>query len=101
MIRAALRRAGVFRRQDDGVASVEFVLMLPLAATSTDAMVRRLGRRWSRLHRLVYVVALAAILHYWWHKAGKNAYSEVVWYAVAVALLLGWRIVERLRAPRR
>jgi sulfoxide reductase heme-binding subunit YedZ len=89
------------RRPFITMGMLAFVLMLPLAATSTDAMVRRLGRRWSRLHRLVYVVALAAILHYWWHKAGKNAYSEVVWYAVAVALLLGWRIVERLRAPRR
>lgn len=75
-----------------------FVLMLPLAATSTDAMVRRLGRRWSTLHRLVYAVAVAAILHYWWHKAGKNDFSEVGWYAAAVALLLGWRVLDRMRA---
>jgi sulfoxide reductase heme-binding subunit YedZ len=74
-----------------------FVLMVPLAATSADAMVRRLGRRWAQLHRLVYAVAAAAILHYWWHKAGKNDFSEVGWYAAVVALLLGWRVVHAWR----
>ena len=80
-----------------------FVLMIPLAVTSTDAMIRRLGRRWSRLHRIVYAVAIAAILHYWWHKAGKNDYSEVGWYAAVVIGLLGWRLFDRWRkraAPR-
>lgn len=74
-----------------------FVLMIPLAVTSTDAMVRRLGRRWGKLHRLVYAVAIAAILHYWWHKAGKNDFSEVGWYAAVVIGLLGWRLVDRWR----
>jgi len=80
-----------------------FVMMIPLAATSTDAMVRRLGRRWGKLHRLVYAVAIAAILHYWWHKAGKNDFSQVGWYAAVVIGLLGWRLVDRWRkrvAPR-
>ena len=77
-----------------------FVLMIPLAVTSTDGMLRRLGRRWSQLHRLVYIVAVAAILHYWWHKSGKNDYSEVAWYAAAVVLMLGWRGVDRVRARR-
>lgn len=76
-----------------------FVLMIPLAVTSTDSMIRRLGRRWGRLHRLVYVVAIAAILHYAWHKAGKNDYSEVVWYAAAVMLMLGWRVYDRISRP--
>lgn len=70
-----------------------FVLMLPLALTSTDTMMRRLGRRWSMLHRLVYVVALLALLHYAWHKAGKNDFFEVSLYAGVVALLLGVRLV--------
>ena len=76
-----------------------FVLMIPLAVTSTDAMVRRLGRRWGKLHRLVYAVAIAAILHYWWHKAGKNDFSEAGWYAAVVIVLLGWRLVDRWRKP--
>jgi methionine sulfoxide reductase heme-binding subunit len=88
----------VIKRPFITMGFLAFVLMLPLAATSTDAMLRRLGRRWSTLHRLVYAVAVAAILHYWWHKAGKNDFSEVGWYAAAVALLLGWRVFDRLRA---
>jgi sulfoxide reductase heme-binding subunit YedZ len=79
---------------------VGFVLLVPLAATSTDAMMRRLGRRWSALHRAVYAAAAVGVLHFWWHKAGKNDYSEVGWYAAALALLLGWRLVERVRARR-
>jgi len=74
-----------------------FVMMIPLAVTSTDAMVRRLGRRWGKLHRLIYAVAVAAILHYWWHKAGKNDFSQVGWYAAVVIGLLGWRLVDRWR----
>ncbi len=69
-----------------------FLLMVPLAATSTDAMMRRLGRRWQRLHRLVYLVAVAALLHYWWHKSGKNAFGEPAIYSAVVLLLLGWRV---------
>jgi sulfoxide reductase heme-binding subunit YedZ len=79
------------------VGFAAFLLMVPLALTSTDAMVRRLGRRWGKLHRLVYAVAIAAILHYWWHKAGKNDFSEVGWYAAVVIGLLGWRLVDRRR----
>jgi methionine sulfoxide reductase heme-binding subunit len=72
-----------------------FVLLIPLAVTSTDAMVRRLGgRTWQRLHRIVYAVAALAILHYWWHKAGKNDFSEVSIYAATVAFLLGVRLVR-------
>jgi methionine sulfoxide reductase heme-binding subunit len=76
---------------------VAFLLMVPLAATSTDAMVRRLGRGWGRLHQLVYVVACAGVLHFWWHKAGKNDLFEPAVYGSIVAVLLGWRLIARLR----
>lgn len=89
----------VIRRPFVTMGALAFLLMVPLALTSTDAMMRRLGRAWGRLHRLVYPAAVASILHYAWHKAGKNDYSEVVWYALAVALLLGWRLWDRGR-PR-
>lgn len=69
-----------------------FVLLIPLAATSTKGMMRRLGHRWVQLHRLVYLIAVAAILHYWWHKAGKNDFGEVSIYAGVVAWLLGIRL---------
>jgi len=74
-----------------------FMLMLPLALTSTHGMQRRLGRRWGLLHRLVYVVAIAALLHYVWHKAGKNDFSEVSIYAAVIGLLLGARLWRRWR----
>ncbi|MEI7613372.1 MAG: protein-methionine-sulfoxide reductase heme-binding subunit MsrQ [Betaproteobacteria bacterium] len=69
-----------------------FILLLPLAVTSTKGMMRRLGARWVKLHRLVYLIALSAILHYWWHKAGKNDFATVSLYALAVAGLLGIRV---------
>lgn len=75
-----------------------FLLLIPLAATSTNAMVKRLGgRNWQRLHKLVYVIAALAILHYWWHKAGKNDFGEVTIYAVVVAGLLSARFVRWVR----
>ena len=90
----------VIKRPFITMGVLAFVLLAPLAATSTDAMMRRLGRRWAVLHRAVYVAAIVGVLHFWWHKAGKNDYSEVGWYAAAVALLLGWRLLERVRARR-
>lgn len=79
------------------VGAASFLLMIPLAATSTDAMIRRLGRRWGILHRLIYLIAPLAILHYLWHKSGKNDYAEVTVYALVVATLLGYRLWTRVR----
>jgi sulfoxide reductase heme-binding subunit YedZ len=75
------------------------LLMLPLALTSTDSMVRRLGRRWSLLHRLVYPAAVLAVLHYWWHKAGKADIVEPAIYAALLALLLVLRLLRRRSIP--
>ena len=69
-----------------------FVLLTALAATSTQGMMRRLGRRWVSLHRTVYIAAIAVILHYAWHKAGKNDYGEVALYGGIVAGLIGLRL---------
>jgi methionine sulfoxide reductase heme-binding subunit len=68
------------------------VLLIPLAITSNQWMQRKLGRRWSQLHRLIYVIVCTAILHYWWHKAGKNDLQTVSIYAAIVGLLLCCRI---------
>jgi len=70
-----------------------FVLLIPLAATSTQAMQRRLKRRWQQLHRLVYLIATCGVLHYWW--LVKKDVTEPAWYALALALLLGFRLVQR------
>jgi sulfoxide reductase heme-binding subunit YedZ len=70
-----------------------FVLLIPLAVTSTQGWMRRLGKRWGLLHRAVYLIGVLAIIHYWWHKSGKNDYHEVIWYAAVLAGLLAWRLL--------
>jgi sulfoxide reductase heme-binding subunit YedZ len=82
----------VLRRPFIAAGFVAFALLLPLAATSPRAMMRTLGANWVRLHRLIYLIAIAAILHYWWHKAGKNDFATVRIYAAVVAALLGIRL---------
>ena len=74
-----------------------FVLMVPLAVTSTRGWIRRLGRRWQTLHRLVYVSALAACLHFIWKV--KVVIGEPVYYAAILGALLGVRLLWRYR-PR-
>lgn len=82
------------------VGFLALLLMAPLAATSFNRAIKALGaRRWQVLHRSVYAVALLAILHFLWMRAGKNDFAEVAVYAVIVAALLGWRVL-RLRRPR-
>lgn len=67
-----------------------FVLLLPLAATSTDAMVRRLGgRRWRRLHHLVFPIAVLGVMHFW--MMVKADIREPMLYAATLAVLLGYR----------
>ena len=69
------------------------VCMLPLALTSFNAAIRYLGvRRWQILHHLVYAVAVLAVLHFFWMRAGKNDFAEVGVYAAVLGLLLAWRI---------
>lgn len=72
---------------------VAYVLMVPLAATSTQAMMRRLGRSWQRLHRLVYAIAIFGVLHYFFHKLAKNDLADPLIYAAVLAVLLGFRIM--------
>lgn len=82
------------------VGFTAFVLLVPLAITSTSAMQRRLGRNWSRLHRLVYVVAALAILHFWWMRAGKRNFGEPILMGSIIAVLLGMRLLFRWQAAR-
>lgn len=92
----------VLKRPFITVGFVAFVLLVPLAATSTQGMIRRLGRRWSQLHRLIYPIAVLAVLHYWWMKAGKNDLQQPMVWGAVVALLLGLRIWwNRKRIPAR
>ncbi len=81
------------------VGFTAFLLLIPLAATSTNAMMRRLGRRWQELHRLVYAIAVLAVLHYWWHKAGKNDFSAPLAWALVVFGLLAMRLAWHWARP--
>jgi len=76
-----------------------FVLLLPLAATSTNAMMRRLGRRWQQLHRLVYLIGIGGVVHYWW--LVKKDITQPALYALVLALLLGYRLVVWMQARKR
>jgi sulfoxide reductase heme-binding subunit YedZ len=73
-----------------------FLLLLPLALTSTSGMVRRLGRQWQRLHRLVYVAAVTAVIHFWW--VVKADFREPRLWALALSALLAFRIWWVVRA---
>lgn len=78
------------------------MLMVPLAATSFNRAVRWLGAaRWQALHRLVYVVALAALLHFFWMRSAKHNYAEPIVYASMIAVLLGWRLWRRVAVKSR
>jgi sulfoxide reductase heme-binding subunit YedZ len=79
-----------------GFAAVVF--LTPLALTSFQRAIRWLGgKRWQLLHRLVYGVAILALLHFFWMRAGKNNFAEVAVYAGIMGALLGWRLVRRVR----
>ena len=66
-----------------------FVLLIPLAVTSTNKMMRRLGKRWKSLHRLIYAICLLAVWHYYWQV--KADVTEPLIYLAIVLVLLGWR----------
>ena len=75
------------------VGFLALMLLTPLAATSFNRAIRGLGVvRWKALHRIVYLVALLALLHFFWMRAGKNDFAEVFVYAAIIGSLLGWRI---------
>ena len=75
-----------------------FVLMIPLALTSTKGWIRRLGRRWQLLHRLIYISAVCASVHYLWKV--KVMIGSPVYYALVIGLLLGFRIAWQLRSAK-
>ena len=72
------------------------MLLIPLAVTSTRGMQRRLGRNWAKLHRLVYVIAVLGVVHYWWQVKSELDFAEPLLYAFLLAVLLGVRLQHRL-----
>jgi len=89
----------IFKRPFITIGFSSFLLLIPLALTSTQAMMRRLGgRNWQRLHRLVYLVATGGVVHYWW--LVKKDVTQPAIYAAVLALLLGCRLWFRLGSKR-
>ena len=77
------------------IGMTAFLLLLPMAITSTRGWIRRLGKRWTQLHRAVYVVAVLGTTHFW--MAVKRDYREPLFFAVIFATLLGWRVWQARR----
>ena len=76
-----------------------FVMLIPLAVTSTNKMVQRLGgKRWKSLHGLIYAIGIAGVVHFWW--LVKRDISEPVQFAAMLAVLLGFRVVQAMRTKR-
>jgi methionine sulfoxide reductase heme-binding subunit len=75
------------------------LILIPLAVTSTNRMMRRLGRRWQKLHRLIYAAAILGVWHYYWQV--KRDVRLPLLYAFMLAVLLGYRLVRQWQARRR
>jgi len=89
----------IYKRPYITVGFTGFVAMIPLALTSTAGSIRRLGgRNWNRLHRLVYVTAVAGVVHYWWLVKADIRHPAI--YAALVTLLLGFRLVLSVKKWR-
>ena len=90
----------ILKRPFITVGMSAFVLLVPLAVTSNNAMIRRLGgKRWQQLHRAIYAIAIFGVVHYWW--LVKKDVSLPALYAVLLALLLGIRALWREQERRR
>ncbi|MRW93709.1 sulfoxide reductase heme-binding subunit YedZ [Duganella sp. FT80W] len=90
----------VLKRPFITVGFIAFVLLIPLAVTSTNGMIKRLGgKRWQWLHRLIYVIAPLAILHFWWMKAGKHNFTQPIIFGLILGTLLlarlYWKVTTR------
>ena len=84
----------VYKRPFITVGFTAFVLLIPLALTSTAAAIRRLGgRRWQMLHRLIYISAICGVIHYYW--LVKSAVLRPLTYGAIVGVLLLWRLGDR------
>ncbi len=77
------------------VGFAAFVLLTPMAATSFNRAIKAMGaKRWQTLHKAIYVIAVLAVLHFFWMRAGKNNFAEVAVYAAILSVLLGWRVLQ-------
>jgi len=89
----------VIKRPYITVGFASFLMLIPLAVTSTNAMVRRLGaKRWQTLHRLVYAIGIGGVVHFLW--LVKSDIREPLVYAIILTLLLGYRFWTRVHSSQ-
>lgn len=91
--------ADIAKRPYITIGVLALLLLIPLAVTSTNGMMRRLGRRWKSLHRLIYPIALLGVWHFYWQV--KADIREPLLYLAIVVVLLGWRAWKRRPLHRR
>jgi methionine sulfoxide reductase heme-binding subunit len=84
----------IYKRPFITVGFTAFVLLIPLATTSTQGMIRRLGRRWQILHRLVYASAAMGVIHYLWLVKADRRVPEI--YGIVLLILLVYRVIQKL-----
>jgi methionine sulfoxide reductase heme-binding subunit len=90
--------ADIVKRPYITIGMLALLLLIPLAVTSTNGMMRRLGRRWTKLHRLVYVIAGLGLWHFWWQV--KKDIREPLLYVAIFAALMAFRLKGRFWPPR-
>lgn len=91
--------ADIAKRRYITVGFTGFVLMIPLAITSTAGWIRRMGgKRWALLHRAIYLTAVAGVIHFLW--LVKSDIHVPLEYAAVIAILLGWRVYDHYSKPR-
>ena len=88
--------ADIVKRPYITVGMLALLLLVPLAITSTNAMMRRLGRNWLKLHKLAYVITLLGVWHFWWQV--KKDIREPLLYVGMFAVLMLWRIGRKIKA---
>jgi len=90
--------ADIAKRPYITIGFTALLLLIPLAVTSTNGMMRRLGRRWQTLHRLIYVIAVLGVWHFYWQV--KRDVREPLLYAGILAVLLGYRVLRAIGRRR-
>lgn len=90
----ALIAEGILEKPFALVGFLAFLILLPLAITSTNGWIKRLGKNWKRLHRFIYPAAVLVIIHFTW--AAKQNFGEPLIYGSVLVLLLLWRVVRKL-----
>lgn len=83
----------VLKRPFIAMGFATFLLLLPLAITSTNSMMRKLGKRWKTLHQLIYLIILTGLVHFWWMRAGKQNFAQPLLISIIAVVLLGSRVV--------